>query len=157
MGNMINQETLEDGRVLLHLKHRFAENKTQQNLVAVLSCLRDSSVYVPLEETLSDEEMELLQNMKPGDKISMELIERCKPQIMQKDGKFYFPMFSNMDQVPEEWKERSIFYLPVLKCIALAKTFEKVTGMVLDVFTEPMVLDYNLVDLIPQIKSKSIQ
>lgn len=48
MEEYIDAKTLESGKVLLYLKHNFLENRSQETLFPLLSCLRDSQVLVPM-------------------------------------------------------------------------------------------------------------
>lgn len=155
MVDYIGSETLENGNVLLYLKHKFLKNGDEKSLYPVLSCLRDSQVIVPMNTILSKEDEEMFLNSKLGDTVSPHNDIRLKPDILQNGDKFIFPIFSNKEQIPEEYGNRfSTINLPVLKCIEMAKSYEKVCGLVLDAFTESMIIEYELADLIIQFESK---
>lgn len=151
----IDSKTLASGKVLLYLKQKFLENRTEQALFALLGCLRDSQVVVPVNVTMSEEDKEMFLNAKKGDQLSTNDEMRLKPDILQNGDKFFFPMFSNEEEMPEKYAANfSGINMSVLQCIEMAKFYEQVTALVLDAFTDPMILEYPLADLIPDIESR---
>lgn len=157
MGEYIDAKTLESGKVLLYLKHNFLENRSRETLFPVLSCLRDSQVIVPMNVTICKEDEEMFKNAQAGDTVSICGDIRLKPDILQNGDSFFFPMFSNMEQIPEDYGAHfSTINLSVLQCIEMAKSYKQVGGLVLDAFTEPMVLEYGIADIILQLESRLI-
>lgn len=155
MEDYIDPKVLEDGNMLLYSKYKFLENRREDNLFLLLSCLRDSQVIVPMNATISKEDEEMFLKAQAGDTVSTHKEVRLKPDILQNGEKFFFPMFSNADQIPEEYGSRfSTITLSVLQCIEMAKSYKNVCGLVLDAFTEPMVMEYDLADLIPELESR---
>ena len=64
-------------------------------------------------------------------------------------------MFSNIGEIPEEYGSHfSTINISVLQCIHMAKSYQHVCGLVLDAFTDPLVLEYEIADIIPQLESK---
>ena len=58
MTEKITGEMLADGKILLQLKHKYMTEQTNESLMAVLMCLRDSTLYVPLDMKMSDKDEE---------------------------------------------------------------------------------------------------
>ena len=130
MSDYIDEKTLEDGSVLLFLKHRFVKNPTQANMISILSCLRDSKVFVPMTEEM-------------------------KPTSIQDGEYYYLPIFSNEEQIPEKYGSQfAVIKISVLECLSMAKSYENIYGLILDPFTEKVILVYALADMIPKISSK---
>lgn len=155
MGEYIEAKTLESGKVLLYLKYNFIENRSQETLFPLLSCLRDSQVIVPMNVIMSEADEDMFMNVKVGDVVSTNDEIRLKPDILQNGDNFFFPIFSNAEQIPEDYGSHfSTINLSVLQCIEMAKSYEHVCGLVLDAFTDPVVLEYDLADLIPQFESR---
>lgn len=155
MGEYIEAKTLESGKVLLYLKYNFIENRSQETLFPLLSCLRDSQVIVPMNVIVSEADEDMFMNVKVGDVVSTNDEIRLKPDILQNGDNFFFPMFSNAEQIPEDYGSHfSTINLSVLQCIEMSKSYEHVCGLVLDAFTDPVVLEYDLADLIPQFESR---
>ena len=155
MKDYIDAKTLESGKVLVYLKYNFIENRCQETLFPLLSCLRDSQVIVPMNVIMSEADEDMFMNVKVGDVVSTNDEIRLKPDILQNGDNFFFPMFSNAEQIPEDYGSHfSTINLSVLQCIEMAKSYEHVCGLVLDAFTDPVVLEYDLADLIPQFESR---
>lgn len=155
MGDYIDSKTLENGNVLLYLKYNFFKNRDESSLFPVLSCLRDSQVIVPMNTITSKEDEEMLLDVKIGDIVSTHNQIRLKPDILQNGDKFFFPIFSNEEQIPAKYGSRSsTINLSVIQCIEMAKSYERVCGLVLDPFTEAMIIDYELADLIRTFESR---
>lgn len=155
MVDYMDPKTLEYGNILLYLKHNFFKKEDEDSLFAVLSCLRDSHVIVPMNATISKEDEEMFLASKVGDILSSHNDIRLKPDILQNGDKFYFPMFSNIEQIPEDYGSCfSTVNLSVLQYIEMAKTYEKTSGLVLDPFTEPLIIEYELADLITKLESR---
>lgn len=155
MKDYIDAKTLESGKVLLYLKHNFLENRSQETLFPLLSCLRDSQVIVPMNLIMSEKDEEMFMNVKAGDVVSTNDDIRLKPDILQNGENFFFPIFSNMDEIPDEYGSHfSTINMSVLQCIEMAKSYDHVCGLVLDAFTDPCVLEYPIADLIYQFESR---
>lgn len=155
MADYIEAKTLESGKVLLYLKHNFLENRCQETLFPLLSCLRDSHVIVPMNVIMSEEDEKMFMNVSVGDVISTNDDIRLRPDILQNGENYFFPIFSNREEIPEDYGSHfSTINLPVLQCIEMAKSYEHVCGLVLDAFTSPCVLEYELADLIKLFDSR---
>lgn len=153
--DFIDPEILKNGNVLLLLKQRFIENRSVETIFPLLCCLRDSQVIVPVNVTMSKEDEEMFLHAQKGDTVTTSGNIRMKPDILQNGDAFFFPMFSNAEQMPEDYAAKfSNINMSVLQCIKMAKTYDKVIGLVLDAFTDPVVLEYQLADIIPRLESR---
>lgn len=153
--DFIDPEILKNGNVLLLLKQRFIENRSVETIFPLLCCLRDSQVIVPVNVTMSKEDEEMFLHAKKGDTVTTSGNIRMKPDILQNGDAFFFPMFSNAEQMPEDYAAKfSNINMSVPQCIKMAKTYDKVIGLVLDAFTDPVVLEYQLADIIPRLESR---
>lgn len=151
----INPETLQNGNVLLYLKHSFIEKKSGEAMLPLLCCLRDSQVIVPMNAIISDEDINSLMGAKKGDILTNKNDIRLKPDILQNGKQFLFPMFSNEGEMPEDYASRfSSINMNVVDCIKMAKSYKKVSGIVLDAFTDPVILPYSIADMILEIESR---
>lgn len=154
MPNTNETKQLEDGKLLLYLKRRFLQLQTRDALLPVLNCLRDSIVIVPIQITLSPEDHEKLMAADGSMPVKFSQKTPFKPDILQNDGRSYFPIFSNPAQLPPEYAEQfSTIELPVLQCIEMANRIGNLDGLVLDAFTEPMLIHNEAAKLIPKFKS----
>ena len=154
MKKYIDPKKLEDGKVLVYLKHKYVEESTEENIYPLLGCLRDSQVLVPMNVTMSEEDEAMFKNADVGDVVQSKGDIRLIPDILQNDDKYYFPMFSNKEQMPEDYANHfSIIDLSVVQCIEMAKNIDKLSGLVIDAFTEPMVIKFDLADVIMKLES----
>lgn len=155
MPNTIDPKKLADGKLLLSLKHRFLETRKQEHLLPVLNCLRDSKVIVPLRAILNDEDAARIKNAAKGEKVTITHNVPITPDILVNGGKKYLPVFSNQAQIPMEYGENfSLGELSFLECIKMAASFQDVSGLVVDPFTEAMLIDNSNAELITKFRSR---
>lgn len=156
MEGKVSPKTLENGKVLCYLKLRFLEDiGDEQAMAALLSCLRDSNVWVPCQVRMEAEDLEQFQAAKAGEVITTQEETRLAPDILRaKDGALYFPMFSQREQIPEEYGAHfSLLSIPALRCLSMAHAAEDVEGLVLDAFTRPLMLPFQIADTLPELPS----
>lgn len=153
--NTIKPEFLEDGNVLLNLKSQFLEKRDAQSLSAVLAVLRDSVIIIPATLVFSDVDKDKFINSSSGDEIANEGDIHIKPDILKgPEDVLYFPIFSQREQIPDDYlKDLSTVRVPLLHAVEMAHGFEGVCGLVLDAFTDALILPYELADTIKQYPS----
>ena len=126
------EQMLKDGSTLAYLKHRFLSKKTKEQRDWLLACIRDSKLIVPC------------------------LPVSGKPDFLETDdGTRYLPIFSQEEQMPADYREE--FDLKIMdfpECYELARSWPDVSGLVLDGFTEAMIIEYGLADVILKIPSR---
>jgi hypothetical protein len=125
-------QMLEDGSTLAYLKHRFLEKKTKEQLDWIYACIHDSKLIVP--------------------RIPISK----KPDMLESDdGIRYLPVFSQEIQMPEDYRDEFILErLSFEECYELAKSMPEISGLVLDGFTELMIIDYPLAEVIRKTPSR---
>ena len=130
------REAMESGELLLALQYQYAQNRNRDNLVMLLSCLRDSSVWMPVVKV-------------PG--------KEDRPDLLQSsDGKSWIPVFSRQEQMPESCRKRfSVVSVPVTDAIRLAHRTREACGLVLDAFSPiTTALPLDLADVILRLPSR---
>ncbi|MCQ2451629.1 MAG: SseB family protein [Oscillospiraceae bacterium] len=153
MAEYIDPASLEDGQVLLYLKHNFLENRSMDTLSPLMSCLRDSKVIVPMNRVLAGENTGLIESLGPGEELTMPGGTRLKPDILRSGEKRFFPIFSATTVIPGDYgKKFTTIKLPMIKVIELAHTYQ-VEGLALDPFSESMVLPFEIADEIAKLES----
>lgn len=147
-------KSLEGGNVLRFLKHEFLTKQNKEALMPVLACLRDSDVIVPVRADLSKEDEERILSAKKGARIDSDKQIRFQPDLLQSDDGTFFPIFSNEQQLtPEYAAQFSMMKLPAPYCIRMMLALEDVDGLVLDAFTEAMIIPKQSAALILKMKS----
>ena len=132
----LTAEDLEDGTLLKEAIIVFNQERTENHFLDILEYLRDSFVWIPCSA-----EKETLNRV---------------PVISQND-KLFFPVFSGVEEMSIYNERFSKVKKHMLDVISLVKNNEKnFTGIVINAFTEALILDAELFDVIEQMKSRLI-
>ena len=97
----VKRETLNNGRVLKILIEEFANDRTKDNLIPVLHCLRDSFVWIPGTMRLSNDDAEKFINSRAGDTITTNNVMKFEPDILQNGEDKFYPVFSSIEEMGE--------------------------------------------------------
>lgn len=117
--------------MLCELKNKFLEDRTEESLQAVLDCLQTAEVIVPQ-----------VQSQTKGKKLRPDLFKNQKDDL-------FFPIFSREEELPAEYRALvEISTFEAKKCIEMAKADSAVKCLVLDPFTDAMVIPYTIAGLI---------
>ena len=123
----LTQADLEDGSMLRAAIKTFNDDRTQEHFIDVLEFLRDSQVWIPCDEVLMN-----------GDD-------------------YFLPVFSGIDEMGDYGNDFPKVQKHFLEAINLAMGNENdVVGIVIDAFSEPMVIDKELFDMIWSMKSRLV-
>lgn len=130
-----------NGETLKAVKQAFLKDRSFDNLGTVLMCLHNAYVLVPCETDVDENTVAAMAEGKtaPGE-------VRFKPDIIEdNDGKKFFPVFSVSGEVPESYGRDFILCEDSFAhCVYMAEHTEGAEGLVLDPYTEPMVLPMSL-------------
>ena len=129
----LTAEDLEDGTLLKEAVAVFNKERIEDHFLDVLEFLKDSYVWIPCNAVMSEADMAFLQN---GDN-------------------FFFPVFSSKEEMGEYGEHFSKVQKHILEVIPMARNNEKnVSGIVLNAFTEPFVLDAEIFDMVENMKTR---
>lgn len=147
----ITPEALANGDVLCALIVRFLKNRTEENMMSVLFCLRDSHVFMPAEITIGGNKIDTSQPIYPA--VQNVVI---KPQLMKAaDGNNYIPLFSReINAKAGELKKANLVNLPYIKCVDILEEAENCSRFVIDPFLYNFVLTENAVDISKHLPSR---
>lgn len=143
MEEKVTREMLADGNMLRYLKTKFMNDRSQDNLISLLACLRDSIVFVPMNVTGGGDGEE---DSEPA---------RYRPELLRgPDGGLYFPVFTQKETIPEAF-ESNFTWTPIeaVQCVRMAHAEDGLTGLVIDAFTEVLTMPMNVADIIEKIPS----
>ena len=159
-------DLLEDGSFLKKAIEICNRNRTQMNMLKLMKILRDSWVWVPcnavMSETDNDAVLKMIQEAEESgglDKLVGKAITnqdqiRMVPDILQNGEEFFFPVFSTAEEMGKYGESFSKVQRHFLEVVNLARNNEKkVTGIVINVFTEPFVMPMELLDIIAEMDS----
>ncbi len=152
----VTAETLRDGTVLCGLIIRFINNRTKENMFSLLSCLRDSNVFVPCEVNMDGRDMEIGGK---GDNPVMFPVKhkiQIKPQLYRdKDGKVYMPFYSRQENAKRsELRGASLVNLPYEQLVNMLADNDECSMFVADPKLYNVVLDEDLVRISMELPSR---
>ena len=161
----LKAEDLEDGSLLKEAVSIFNKERNEEHFIDILEFLRDSYVWIPCNAVMSEADMARFeQAMKDaGDDPSAMVGEefttndevRLVPDILQNGDNFFFPVFSSEEEMGEYGEHFSKVQKHILEVIPMARNNEKnVSGIVLNAFTEPFVLDAEIFDMVENMKTR---
>ena len=164
--DQITAELLEDGSFLKKATEICNRNSTQLNMIKLLRILRDSYVWVPCNAILSDADYAMIEKMAKdaesgegldslkGQQFTTMDNVRLVPDILQNGDAFFFPVFTSAEEMGEYGDHFSKVEKHFLETIVLARNNEKdVTGIVINAFSEPFVVNKELFELIDGMES----
>lgn len=164
--DQITAELLEDGSFLKKATEICNRNSTQLNMIKLLRILRDSYVWVPCNALLSDADYAMIEKMAKdaesgegldslkGQQFTTMDNDRLVPDILQNGDAFFFPVFTSAEELGEYGDHFSKVEKHFLETIVLARNNEKdVTGIVINAFSEPFVVNKELFELIEGMES----
>ena len=150
----ITEKPLENGALLRFLKHDFLVHQNRQTLMPVLACLRDSEVIVPVQVKVSAADQERILNAAKGESVNTVDPVSFKPDLLESEDGIFLPVFSNAEQIdPEYAKHFSLLKVPAIACIRSLKEMKNVNGLVIDAFTEAMLVPRESAEIILKMKS----
>lgn len=146
---------LKDGTVLCGLILRFLNNKTNDNMGAVLACLRDSSVYIPCEVKADSSGTVTPRADLPIMPVRQQIT--IKPQLYKaKDGKVYMPFYTRRENARQsELQGASLVNLPYDKAVAMMRDNSAVGGFLVDPKLYNLVLTRELAEISMNIRRKA--
>ena len=143
----IDPEYLAKGKELCALKVEFNVVKTQEALTNVFICMRNMKVLLPLRPS-KDSDIGTKHDIVIGDR-------HFSPDTIQaQDGSGFLAVFSQPEEIPEAMAKVTTFrYMDTVECVEMAHDFDGFIGIVLDPYTERLVLPFEVAD---QIKNMPI-
>ncbi len=144
----------------------FKKDRTKENLVAVLYILRDSNVWVPCNAIWGQSDQEQIHKMFEEDQDNIEPMVgrtftskeqvRLVPDILQNANGYFFPVFSSQEEMGEYGKHFSQVESDFLRAVNMARNNDReLVGIVVNAFSDPMVLPWDLLNIIENHSSRN--
>ena len=162
----ITAELLEDGSFLKRAVEICNRNRTQMNLIKLMKILRDSWIWIPCNAIMSAADTETVTKMLKdavekgsldvlvGNTITNQDEVHMVPDILQNGEDFFFPVFTTAEEMGEYGNDFSKIQEHFLTVVSLARNNKKkVTGIVINAFSEPFVIPEELFDIIAEMDS----
>lgn len=164
----IDPKSLEDGKQLKDAIHRFHEGDDKDALFWIFQILRDSDVWIPCNVIVGEEDQKAVEQMieEAGDDLDSMIGKtftsqqniRMIPDVLEKDGQRFFPVFTteeDMSEYGEHFSKLQQSFMDVLRIARNNDQFEeKLTGIVINAFTEPFVLPEELYEAVEKMASR---
>lgn len=150
-GHAPTTRELSDGSVLKHLMRTFTQNDSLEVRQALMQCLRDSTVTVPAQRV--DPVVAAIAPVRDDgttDPLVMDNGSTYRPSILENDsGERWFPTFSSPAEVDEQVaRQVTLLQLPMAQCVEMARTRGGLSGIVVNVFSENLILPGRTCDYI---------
>lgn len=163
----LTPEDLEDGSMLKNAMKMLHLNPTEDQYFETVRLLRDSRVWIPYSAVMSEEDLEQIDqriketNGQPENIVGTTFQTKAKirmiPDILQNGDQFFFPVFTSVEETGEYGEHFSIFPQQFLEAMILAKNNAKnVTGIVVNPFSAPHVVERDIFDVIKNIPSRLV-
>lgn len=161
----LTEADLKDGKMLREAIAVFNDDKTESNFIDVLELLRDSLVWIPCNVVMGEADQKFLEELaeKDEDEVAgktFSAIEdiRMIPDILKNGDKYYFPVFSSREEMGDYGNDFSKVQKHFFEAMNFAMCNEQdVVGIVVDAFSNPIVIDKGLFDLIGNMKSRLVE
>lgn len=161
----LTEADLKDGKMLRDAIAVFNDDKTESNFIDVLELLRDSLVWIPCNVVMGEADQKYLEELaeKDEDEVvgkTFSAIEdiRMIPDILKNGDKYYFPVFSSREEMGDYGNDYSKVQKHFFEAMNFAMDNEQdVVGIVVDAFSNPIVIDKGLFDIIGNMKSRLVE
>jgi len=125
------------------------QSEKMRKIMTILSYMEENAAWVPCKARLSEEDCELIKNLKPGDVFEFENT-RLKPDLLlQPSGKVLLPLFSQKDEAPVDYADNfSWINIPIVQCCELARRHLTCDGIIINAYTNSLSIPNDLVDIV---------
>ena len=164
----LKRSDLEGGILLKEAIAAFARERNQANLLEVLELLRDSTVIIPCNAVFSQDDQNNIEKIieeaddDPESLTGKTIVNkdqiRLVPDILENEGNYYFPVFSDSEVMGEYGEHFSHVEAPFLSAITLARNADKkLSGIVVNAFSEAFILDDDLINAVTRLKTRIVE
>jgi len=138
---------------LAFLKGKFNKNRNEETLMALLQCLKKSELILMVNVTMDQEDKDDFMNTTPREGMKNEYDVMLRPEVLEgEDHSHYISAFTTMDEIPSNTRARLMpISMDTIKCVELAHKTEEAEGIVIDAYTDPFVLSFDLGDLLAEL------
>lgn len=155
-GDYPTADELADGSLLKGLMTSFTRQDSPAVRQALMQCLRDSVVAVTAVKV--DPVIAATAPVRDDgmtDPLIMDNGSTYRPSILENDaGQRWFPAFSSTSEISDQISgQTSVIMLPMSKCVDLARTHGGLSGIVVNVFTDNLILPGRTCDYIADLPS----
>lgn len=151
-----------ENNLLTNALHLYCEHPSEENFMDLLLLLKESDVWIPCTMEMSEEDHEYFAKVVEeadgyldssiGKELNVQDHITLSPVIIQNEDGYFFPVFSSIEEMGDYKKEVSKMEESFLRAIQFARNHEiEVRGIVINPFTDAIVVDRQLFDGIEEI------
>ncbi len=138
---MEENESQDMGIFLKQAIAEFYEDNEEDSLLTVMAILADCQVWVPCR-LVGKEDPEPQKYLSQDGAL-------LDPEILENGKETYYMVFSSQDEMGQYGRDLLPIRCPFLNLLAVAKEHrEELTGIVVNVYNEPLALTWDLLDVI---------
>ncbi len=133
-----NKEILKNGKILKILIMRYARDSNAENLISIVRCLHDSSVWIPVEVKASKFDISRIFQAKKNDIITTKDNIKFSPILAHFGNEKFIPIFSSLDEFGEQLVNCSKIEMPFIQVLEMAINNPNVNSIVIDPHSSPL-------------------
>jgi len=148
---------LKNGKVLCTIMEMYNEDGSEKNFNGVLRCLRDSNVIVPITVNLAQEDADKIANTDPRFFVNVENNINASTELIEStNGEKYFPVFSQIGQIADKYKNTvaNFISVPFVKVLKMAATYTEAKGIAVDPFTNSFIVPADIYEAVGNLPSE---
>ncbi len=137
----------------------FKEDRTVENVLVILDILKDSTVWIPCHAVMAESDQEQLEKLMKDAGDDPEAVVgktfepkeeiRMVPDILENADGLFFPVFSSQEEMGEYGEHFSKVEKPFMEALVMARNNERdLVGIVVNAFTDPLGLPWNVLEII---------
>ena len=164
----LSRKDLEGGLLLKQAISDFNKNRSEETLLEVMELLRDSIVVIPCTAILSQNDQDNIEKLVEeagddpeslvGETITNKDQIRLVPDFLKSNDELFMPVFSAEEEMGEYGNSFSHVETEFLSAVQLAgASKDKLTGIVVNPFSEFFVVDRGLMDAVKQLKTRIVE
>ena len=164
LGKWFSEAEREDGSVLKAAISTFNRERNEKNFFTVLQLLHDSNVWIPCKAVMGKADQKRLEELVESlngdfeklagmDFVTLDATRMIQDILRIGDARFFL-VFSAEEEMGEYGDGFSNVGKSFLEALTLAKNNNnELSGIVVNAFTEPFVVDRELWDVVENMKS----
>ncbi|WP_072031629.1 ADP-ribosylglycohydrolase family protein [Anaerovibrio sp. RM50] len=164
-GKKLSEEELSDGALLREAIRKYKYWNTDDSFWNLLAVLRDSNVWIPCNAISGSKDQTSLNKIiqMAGDNldslVGMEFTNeepvRLVPVIISNGEDDFIPVFSSVEVMGEYENQYSKVAKHFLEILEIAQFYKnRIFGIVLNPFTEPVILHLEMAEIVEKIRSR---
>ena len=136
----VTREMMAGGDLLRHLVEHFKEEPSREHISLLLNCFRDSMLFIPV-------------TIKENEEGKLEML----PDLLDSNGELFFPVFSRAEEMGSYGENFSKAERSFEEIAGYVKNDNRVSGIVLDAFSNYFVLSKEYIDIALSMPSRIVE